>query len=170
MNGIISFHGHNPHGSPLTMSHRAIQQLGRTLLAAYAYDNFDVNLKSTNHTIEHSTETLKHLTSGLLFPLMHGVVQDDLRCSQTLWERSLLNPQANQSNRGPQRGWEDLLSLHHDRPDEAGLMRRDQFNSWKMLSDIITFGPTYFSGFKEHLHDLETVEQIPVVKTPIVTA
>ena len=102
-------------------SHHAIRQLGRTLLAGYAYNNFDVDLKSTNHTVEHSTDTLKHLTSGLLFPLVHGVVQDDLRCSRTLWERSPLNLQADQSNLGPQRGWEDLLSLHHDLPDEAGL-------------------------------------------------
>jgi len=151
-------------------SHRAIQQLGRTLLAGYAYDNFDVDLKSTNHTVEHSTETLKHLTSGLLFPLMHGVVQDDLCCSRTLWERSPLNPQVGQSNVIPQRGWEDLLSLHRDHPDEAGLTRRDRFNSWKMLSDLINFGPTYFSAFKERLHDPETVEQIPVVKTPIIAA
>ncbi|KIJ10935.1 hypothetical protein PAXINDRAFT_40066, partial [Paxillus involutus ATCC 200175] len=50
-------------------SHCAIQQLGRTLLAAYAYDNFDVDLKTTNPTVEKSTDTLKHLTSGLLFPL-----------------------------------------------------------------------------------------------------
>ncbi|KIM60417.1 hypothetical protein SCLCIDRAFT_124248 [Scleroderma citrinum Foug A] len=103
-------------------SHHAIWQLGQTLLTGYAYNNFDVDLKSTNHTVKHSTDTLKHLTSGLLFPLVHGVVQDDLCCSQTLWERSPLNPQVDQLNLGPQRGWENLLSIHHDLPDEAGLM------------------------------------------------
>jgi hypothetical protein len=46
-----------------------LQYLGQTLLAAYTYDNFDVHLKSMVPTAEKSTDTLKHLTSGLLFPL-----------------------------------------------------------------------------------------------------
>ncbi|KIK77313.1 hypothetical protein PAXRUDRAFT_167291, partial [Paxillus rubicundulus Ve08.2h10] len=45
--------------------------------SGYAYDNFDADLKTTNHVIENLTDTLKHLTSGL-FPLMHGVVPEDL--------------------------------------------------------------------------------------------
>ncbi|KAG2109462.1 hypothetical protein BD769DRAFT_1325446, partial [Suillus cothurnatus] len=43
--------------------------LGQSLLTAYAYDNFDVDLKSHEHKIENSNESLKHLTSGLIFPL-----------------------------------------------------------------------------------------------------
>ncbi|KAG1733291.1 hypothetical protein EDB19DRAFT_1639746, partial [Suillus lakei] len=66
-------------------SSHALQYLGQTLLAAYAYDNFNINLKSTMLTAEKSTNTLKHLTSGLLFPLQHGVTHDDLKCSCELW-------------------------------------------------------------------------------------
>ncbi|KAG0695554.1 hypothetical protein DFH29DRAFT_814081 [Suillus ampliporus] len=40
----------------------------RSLLVTYAYDNFDVDLKTHEHKIENSTESLKHLTSGLMFP------------------------------------------------------------------------------------------------------
>ncbi|KAG2051583.1 hypothetical protein BDR06DRAFT_850746, partial [Suillus hirtellus] len=69
-------------------SRHAIRALGQTLLAAYAYDNFDVDLKKTVHTVGESEDTLIHLTSGLLFPLQHGVTCEDLRCSSTLWANS----------------------------------------------------------------------------------
>ncbi|KAH7904953.1 hypothetical protein BJ138DRAFT_1138408 [Hygrophoropsis aurantiaca] len=74
-------------------SHRALQSLGQSLLAAYAYDNFNINLKSTVPTAQKSADTLKHLTSGLLFPLQHGVTSDDLKCSYELWRKSRINPQ-----------------------------------------------------------------------------
>ncbi|KAG2106482.1 hypothetical protein BD769DRAFT_1630715 [Suillus cothurnatus] len=73
-------------------SSHVLQYLGQTLLVAYAYDNFDINLKSTVPTAEKSTDTLKHLTSGLLFPLQHGVTRDDLKCSYELWRKSRINP------------------------------------------------------------------------------
>ncbi|KIK80293.1 hypothetical protein PAXRUDRAFT_159026, partial [Paxillus rubicundulus Ve08.2h10] len=146
-------------------SHRAIQSLGRTLLAAYAYDNFDVDLKSVDHTAEKSTESLKHLTSGLLFPLTHGVKTEDLRCSKELWEKSSLNLKVEPSALAPCKGWRDLLGLYPDSPDGLGMTWRDRFNSWKMLSDLINFRPPYFTQFKGRLHDPEVIEAIPVVLT-----
>ncbi|KIK90616.1 hypothetical protein PAXRUDRAFT_85531, partial [Paxillus rubicundulus Ve08.2h10] len=56
-----------------------------SLLASYVYDNFDVNLKSQVSTVEKSNDSLKHLISGLLFPMVHGVCTDDLKCSDELW-------------------------------------------------------------------------------------
>ncbi|EGO04655.1 hypothetical protein SERLA73DRAFT_25834, partial [Serpula lacrymans var. lacrymans S7.3] len=50
-------------------SHRNIRALGQTMLASYVYDNFDVDLKSHQPVAKKSSDTLKHLTSGLLFPL-----------------------------------------------------------------------------------------------------
>ncbi|KAG2074484.1 hypothetical protein BDR04DRAFT_1126807 [Suillus decipiens] len=97
-------------------AHRGILTLGRTLLASYVYDNFDVDLKSTVHTY-----TLKHLTAGLLFPLQHGITLENLRCSKALWERSLLNPQVNSMDMTTKKGWKDLLTLHPDPLNEAGL-------------------------------------------------
>ncbi|KIJ18396.1 hypothetical protein PAXINDRAFT_41987, partial [Paxillus involutus ATCC 200175] len=64
-----------------------IQSLGQTLTAAHAYDNFDVDLKSTVHTVEKSSDSLKHLMSGLLFPLSHGIKKEDLWCSHLLWQK-----------------------------------------------------------------------------------
>ncbi|KAI5992438.1 hypothetical protein EDD15DRAFT_2168021, partial [Pisolithus albus] len=65
-------------------SQNSLRRLGQSLLASYAYDNFDVDLKSYIPTAEKSNDSLKHLTSGLLFPLVHGITLDDLKCSREL--------------------------------------------------------------------------------------
>ena len=57
-----------------------LRDLGRTLLVCYAYDNFDVELKTHVPTIDKPSDTLKHLTSGLCFPLQHGITVEDMRC------------------------------------------------------------------------------------------
>ncbi|KAJ7272797.1 hypothetical protein C8J57DRAFT_1063511 [Mycena rebaudengoi] len=59
--------------------------MGQTLLAGYAYDNFDINFPGLVPIVEKSTDTLTHLTSGGLVFLEHGVKADDLRCSKELW-------------------------------------------------------------------------------------
>ncbi|KAF8334504.1 hypothetical protein F5887DRAFT_892649, partial [Amanita rubescens] len=80
---------------------RSLRELGQTLLASYAYDNFDVNLKTSMPVVENPFETLKHLTSGLLIRLEHGVTREDLKCSAELWAKSHLNP--NNRDMAPQR-------------------------------------------------------------------
>ncbi|KIK97095.1 hypothetical protein PAXRUDRAFT_137025 [Paxillus rubicundulus Ve08.2h10] len=39
----------------------AIQSLGQTLLTGYAYNNSNIDLKTTNHIVENLTDTLNHL-------------------------------------------------------------------------------------------------------------
>jgi hypothetical protein len=72
-------------------SQKNIHELGQSCICAYAYDNFDVQLKTTRLMIKHLNENLYHLTSGLLFPLEH-VTLKDLKCSNYLWELSEYNP------------------------------------------------------------------------------
>ncbi|EPQ50052.1 hypothetical protein GLOTRDRAFT_51116 [Gloeophyllum trabeum ATCC 11539] len=74
-----------------------LRALGQTFLASYAYDNFDINFSTSSSTIEKSSDTLTHLTSGDVIKLEHGVTQEDLQCSDILWERSRLNPNADPS-------------------------------------------------------------------------
>ncbi|KAG1903146.1 uncharacterized protein F5891DRAFT_978176 [Suillus fuscotomentosus] len=50
-------------------SQNAMRELGQSLLMSYAYDNFDVDLKSHLPVAEKSNDSLKHLTSSLMFPL-----------------------------------------------------------------------------------------------------
>ncbi|EGO00456.1 hypothetical protein SERLA73DRAFT_25831, partial [Serpula lacrymans var. lacrymans S7.3] len=49
-------------------SHCNICALGQAILASYAYDNFDVDLKSHQPVAEKSSDTLKHLTLDCYFP------------------------------------------------------------------------------------------------------
>ncbi|KAI6017690.1 hypothetical protein BKA83DRAFT_110752 [Pisolithus microcarpus] len=72
-------------------SHNSLQCLGQSLLASYTYNNCDVDLKTLAPTVEKSNDSLKHLTSGLLFPLVHGVTLNDLKCLEELWRKSALN-------------------------------------------------------------------------------
>ncbi|KAG1849313.1 hypothetical protein C8R48DRAFT_750239 [Suillus tomentosus] len=138
--------------------HCAIHALGQTLLASYAYDNFNVDLKKTVHTVSESED------------MLHGVTCKDLQCSMTLWEKSPLNLQLNLSTVTMKGGWKDLLWLHPESLNAAGLSHRDCFNSWKMLCDLINHSPLYFRQFKDQLGDPERVDSIPVIKTPILTA
>ena len=123
---------------------QALRNVGQTLLAAYTYDNFDVSLKTTVLTAEKSVDTLKHLTSGLLFPLQHGVIRNDLKCSYELWQKSRLNAQYNTS-RYAMKTWQDIPEAFPDTADQSGLHRHDRFDSWKFLHDLCYHGPTYFA-------------------------
>ncbi|KAF8120000.1 hypothetical protein EV363DRAFT_1408618 [Boletus edulis] len=143
----------------------SLRNLGHSLIASYAYDNFDVDLKSHVPTVEKSNDSLKHLTSGLLFPLAHGITPDDLRCSDELWKKSLLNPEAD----GQQlHTWWDLIDLHEEPTAEKP--HYHQFNAWMFLNDLCTYGPEYFRQFKPMVTPPEPIEQIPLVKTPIFAA
>lgn len=152
-------------------SQSQIQELGKSRLACYAYDNFDVDLKSHVPLAEKSTDSLKHLTSGLLFPLEHGVTIDDLKCSEELWKKSPLNP--NPSAPIPKPSWRNLLSLHPEQGvlSQHDLTRHECFNSWLFLMDLCTHGPPYFHQFHTQISQPKVIEEIPLTgKTRLVPA
>ncbi|KIM70514.1 hypothetical protein SCLCIDRAFT_100938, partial [Scleroderma citrinum Foug A] len=152
-------------------SENVLHKLGQSLLASYAYNNFDVDLKSQVPTAEKSNDSLKHLTSGLLFPLVHGVTADDLKCLEELWKKSELNPHIEGWNvPNTWRSMQHLINLHSDGSNTSSLSRRDQFNAWMFLHDLCSYGPEYFHQFQSMLQDPEPVEKIPPVKTPIYAA
>ena len=150
-------------------SGNTIKALGHTMLASYAYDNFDVDLKTSDQRVEKSNDSLKHLTSGILFPLQHGTTAEDLRCSRMLWEQSIYNIQAREPMaRRAGKTYRDLLELHQTRQNAGRTSYQMQYNTWKMLSDLIEHGPEYFRCFWNVLGEPEEVEALPVVKTPII--
>jgi len=151
-------------------SENMLYNLGQSLLASYAYNNFDVDLKSQVPTAEKSNDSLKHLTSGLLFPLVHGITSDDLKCSEELWKTSELNPHIEGQNLPRKRSMQDLINLHPDRSNTSSLSHHNQFNVWMFLRDLCSYGPEFFYQFKSMLEDPKPVEQIPLVKTPIYAA
>lgn len=130
-------------------------------------------MKTSDQQVEKSNDTLQHLTSGLLFPLQHGIMTEDLHCSWMLWEQSIYNIQATElAAQRTGKTYRYLLKLHQ-RPCGMGedeMSYQTKFNIWKMLSDLIEYGPKYFCCFWEMLGELEVVEAIPVIQTPIVTA
>ncbi|KIK76595.1 hypothetical protein PAXRUDRAFT_18084 [Paxillus rubicundulus Ve08.2h10] len=131
-------------------SQHSLRDLGQSLLASYAYDNFDVDLKSQVPTADKTTTSLKHLTFGLMFPLDHGVTSDDLKCSERVWRQSALNAKADPSDLPPKKTWHDLLAIHPELPPSPGppaaphLSRHDSFNSWVFLTELCVHGPEYF--------------------------
>ena len=156
-------------------SQQNLCELSQSLLASYAYDNFDVDLKSQVSTAEKSTTSLKHLTSGLMFPLDHGITTNDLKCSEQLWKCSMLNEKADLSDLPLKRSWCSLLGIHPEQPpsppgqplSSPHLSCHDHFNSWVFLTDLCAHGPEYFQHFKSEISEPEVIEQIPLVKTPI---
>lgn len=168
---------HNAVGSLSAESADHIWALGQSLLIAWAYDNFDVDLKSSVPTIQNSGATLHHLTLAILYPLQHDVQPDDLKCSEELWKRSQLNPYANPLDVHLRYSWKDLMAkiteVHPDTIqviDRIQLNRQARFYAWKFLYDLWHHGPAYFAQFSSALSDPEAVDQIPLIKTPIIPA
>jgi hypothetical protein len=150
-----------------------IRRVGRQFTACYAYDNLDIDLKHSVPTLEQSEDTLVHLTSGTLFPL-HGVTQEELMCSEELWEQSPFNLDASLPSTVPRPSLDDLFEIHPEPTPSSstsdanallGDTRRDRFNAWKFLSDLVHHGPDYFRQFKQNLKNPETIDVIPITKT-----
>ncbi|KAJ7733399.1 hypothetical protein DFH07DRAFT_944866 [Mycena maculata] len=138
-----------------------LRRMGQTLLVGYAYDNFDINFPTIVPTIEKATDPLTHLTSGALIRLEHGVVLEDLECSEELWAKSTLNP-ALPPDPAPQE--HNLEAIHPESDHPSGLTRRERFNAWKFKADLFEHGPAEFRDHLKILESPEAVEQIPVVK------
>ncbi|KIL54406.1 hypothetical protein M378DRAFT_92374, partial [Amanita muscaria Koide BX008] len=157
-----------------TLSHEAENQIrttGQSLLTLYGFDNLDINLKHSTPSLEKSQDTLTHLTTATMVPLQHGITRDDLNCAETVWKSSVSNPDTGQSRSSI--SLDQLLSIHREddsTPHPSGLSaRRQRFNAWKYLSDLINYGPEYFHQFRGKLNDAkvkpEVVDAIPVTKT-----
>lgn len=138
----------------------AIAALGETLTSAFAYDNFELKLRTVTPTVENPGSDLVHLTSGDVFQLEHGVTPEDLCCSAELWAKSPLNPNATPTSHG----FEELLNLHPDVLHPNGLDRTGRFNTWKFMYDLTHYGPTYFRQIAGAIGRPEPVECIPVKK------
>ena len=142
-----------------------MKDLGRSFLSLYAYDNLDLDLKHSMPTMEKPGDTLIHLTTGTMIPLHSTITLHDLNCCKELWEKSKLNRFA-QSQNVPPTKIEHLLSIHPETDDHpSGLLRRDRFNAWKFLHDLVHFGPEYFRKFVKTLGHPEVIDEIPLEKT-----
>jgi hypothetical protein len=95
--------------------------------------------------------------------LEHSVQQEDLMCSEDLWEKSSLNPL--QDSVQLDRTCKDLLNLHSEPACPlSGLMGHQRYHSWKFRAHLYEHGSHYFRKFKASLGLPELVEQIPIMK------
>ena len=131
----ISILRHTIHDAIHSLSletYEKLQSMGQTLLVVYTYDNFDIDFKTHMPTIEvKSHNTLTHRTSGTLIQLEHGVMLEDLECSEMLWKRSPLNPKAHPSDIPLLQSHEDLENLHPEADHPSGLTWHQCYMSWK---------------------------------------
>lgn len=141
-------------------------RLGRTLLASYAYDNVDMDLKHATPTAEALHDTLIHLTSGTMIPLDHGITPEMLACSKMLWKKHKRNPKALPRDIPQPVDYSELLDIYpEDENDVSGLTRRERFGAWVFLRDLITHGPEYFRQFRRMLGRPEAILEIPITKS-----
>ena len=151
---------HNMVNSMSNSAHEKLRSLAKTRTLAFAYDNFDMDFKSWSATIEHPSQTLKHATSALAFPLEHGITSDDLKHSAALWSRNPVNPHALPDQLHPAYIWADLLSP--PTPEASGRTARTL--AWHFRHALVTYQKT-FERFRDSLGVPETVLQIPIKKT-----
>jgi hypothetical protein len=140
----------------------AMQNLGYTFLTAYAYDNLDIEFKHSTPTIEKSGANLAHLTSATLIPLHPDVELQDVNCADEVWRRSPYNRGGDHSrNNVP---LIKLMRIHEETGNLAAddLTRRQRFNKWKFLHDLIHHGPESFKKHRFKLSPPETVDLIPL--------
>lgn len=144
---------------------KALKELGHTLLALLACDNIDFDLKHSVPTIEKAESTLIHLTSGTMMPFPESVKLANLDCAEELWKKKSPNNPLALPGDIPQICFEDLLTIQPETPDTNHILRRDWFNSWKFLHDLVHYGPEYFRQFERQLRDPEEIDCIPIAMT-----
>ncbi|KDQ54372.1 hypothetical protein JAAARDRAFT_88975, partial [Jaapia argillacea MUCL 33604] len=138
-----------------------IYTLGQTFLTSYAYNHFDVQLKSQLPTLQKCSETLAHMTSAVLLRLEHGVTTNNLRCLRLLWQCSTLNDSVCWSMPLPSFG----TSVTSISEYPSGLSRCEWFNSWNFRYHLFYHGLKYFHQFRHTLGSPKEVDSTPVVKS-----
>jgi hypothetical protein len=89
---------------------KKIQSLAQTLTASFAYDNFDMDFKTHDPTVEKHGDSLKHAMSVIIFPLIETSPQD-LMCSNKLWSTDPINPEVPNSQKRLLRGFKSISPI-----------------------------------------------------------
>ena len=83
-------------------AHEKLKCMSKSLLASFVYDNFDMDFRSWMPTVEKPGSMMTHTTSAFAFPLAHGVIPGDLKCSGKLWATDPNNLGAEDRAKHPQ--------------------------------------------------------------------
>ncbi|KAI9432877.1 hypothetical protein BJY52DRAFT_1207806 [Lactarius psammicola] len=149
-----------------TDSAQKIWESLRSLKVAMAYDNFDINFKTSEPTIAHRSSFVS-ATSATAIPLVGVESIDALRCSAALWS---VDPRNSLPSATPISFDEfDLLKFHvmdtydHCAPEKEFSPQQEAF-AWHIREILINHGQ-YFAHLSGRLGAPESVLMIPLTKT-----
>ena len=162
-----------------SLSHKAHEKLkcvSQSLLASFIYDNFDMDFKSWMPTVKKPSSTMTHATSAFAFPLAHGMILDDLKCSSELWATDPNNLAAEDRVKCPQRSWMHAVHASHHPLAPAGSSSVASIDTphsvpvqdplierlaWHFQSALVTLS-ALFNSMRTKLGMPESQLQIPV--------
>ncbi|OBZ77632.1 hypothetical protein A0H81_02890 [Grifola frondosa] len=164
----------------LSLIHNAISSLSRgasakikstmrSLTASFAYDNFDINFKTAQPTLEHQL-TFVSATSATAIPLFGVDDPSVLRCSEAFWLQDPLNPELT-GGASAQSGMDDTRGIFRDlMRDDAKKAREARLSPWLMrfawhIHDILVKHGEHFGHLEKELEEPEPIDVIPLHKT-----
>ncbi|KAH9174499.1 hypothetical protein EDB89DRAFT_1848802, partial [Lactarius sanguifluus] len=143
-----------------------IKESLRTLKVAIAYDNFDINFKTSKPTLTHQSSFVS-ATSATAIPL--ACVEDIkvLRCSEELWKKDPRNP----SPLATPVVFDDFdLAKYHltDRYNQPSPGRdvspQQEAFAWHVREILVNHGQ-YFGNLSKRLGTIDSILTIPLTKT-----
>ena len=137
----------------------------RTLTTAFAYDNFDINFKSPEPTVERPSSFVS-ATSAIAISLFGVANPETLRCSQRYWEKDPRNPSP--SAQPTKINADDLSEFHlhsSSRKTPGQKLSPLLANYAWHICDILIRRGEHFESLSPHLSQPITVTQIPLHQT-----
>jgi hypothetical protein len=148
--------------------------IGSTLRVNLAFDNLDVTLRNLVPTQDGRWETMFHLCTGTLIPLVLpiGVTWEHLQCAEQIWKNlgyDKLESKDKNTKRVPFFQLDRKLRERYPdvRKGRRHLSRRQRFVVHLYLKSLIEWGPNYFKQFASKLDELapEVIMALPLQKT-----
>src|SRR5688572_1348802 len=96
-------------------------------------------LMHTVPMLEKDPVVLIHITSGTLLPLDDTITCNDLDCLEELWKKSRDNLKGQRVDISPAPDLDQLINIHPEEDHPSGLLRRDRFNAWIFLRDLVEY-------------------------------
>ncbi|KAH9028297.1 hypothetical protein EDB85DRAFT_1867922, partial [Lactarius pseudohatsudake] len=146
-------------------AHRIKDRL-RLLKVGIAYDNFDINFKTSEPTLTHQSSFVS-ATSATAIPLVGVENIEVLRCSEDLWKKDPRNPSPLAT---PVIFDEfDLVKYHltdrYNQPSPGkDVSPQQEAFAWHVREILVNHGQ-YFGNLSKHLGALDPILEIPLTKT-----
>lgn len=139
----------------------------RTLKVGIAYDNFDINFKTSEPTISHRSSFVS-ATSATAIPLVGIEDLEVLRCSDRLWRVDPRNPILPVSSH-PVFDEFDLLEFHakdtyNHQPAAGGLSQQRMAFAWHVREILVKHGQ-HFTNLSGNLATPDPMHKVPLTKT-----